>query len=411
MFGRVGTRRSNVKAFLALVGFLGLVLAGQPQAQADEPIKLGAPIPVTGPYSSDGGVMQKAIKLAVEDLNAKGGLLGRQIEMIEFDIGDLTPDKLQASAINLIDKQGVNVLINGYGGMGPDYPAFCPYDVPYIHNDGTSNVIEMARQMECNNVFMGADADVNYGKIVFNQILQIGYDFPSHTVALLQGPYDYEIGVIKGAKEAAEAAGWKVVLEESTEYGVSDWGALLTKLRDVKPGLIFWENLDPTTGATFVDQFNTNPVKGALLNLGYTVSVPGFREVAERGVADGVLGMTLSAHLPNEAGEEFNEKWRKAYNEDAPYSIAAQVYDEVMIWAAAVTQVGSADDYAAIEKALRTMTYDGLTGRIRFNDEQYVYSSDDTVPTQLLQVQDKKVVPIMIGTKKNADFVKPGWLN
>ena len=75
-------------------------------AQAsDEPIKLGAPIPITGPFASDGFVMEKAEKLAIAEINAQGGLLGRQIEMIVFDIGDLTPDKLQAAALNLVEKR------------------------------------------------------------------------------------------------------------------------------------------------------------------------------------------------------------------------------------------------------------------------------------------------------------------
>ena len=58
----------------------------------------------------------------------------------------MTPDKLQAAATDLIERKKVHVLINGYGGMGPDIPAFCPYPIPYINNDATSNVVEHSRQ-------------------------------------------------------------------------------------------------------------------------------------------------------------------------------------------------------------------------------------------------------------------------
>ena len=105
-------------AFLVLAGSLmGSVIPGA--HASDEPIKVGAPIPITGPFASDGFVMEKAEKLAIADINAQGGLLGRQIEMIVYDIGDLTPDKLQAAALNLVEQEEVHVLINGYGGMGP----------------------------------------------------------------------------------------------------------------------------------------------------------------------------------------------------------------------------------------------------------------------------------------------------
>ena len=150
--------RAKIRSLIfAAVLVLASSLMGSaiPGAHAsDEPIKVGAPIPITGPFASDGFVMEKAEKLAIADINAQGGLLGRQIEMIVYDIGDLTPDKLQAAALNLVEQEEVHVLINGYGGMGPDIPAFCPYDVPYLHVDGPEYVIDLAEQMGCNNIYM-----------------------------------------------------------------------------------------------------------------------------------------------------------------------------------------------------------------------------------------------------------------
>ena len=87
------------KYFLSLIGGVGLLVGtvlSPIQAQA-ESIRVGAPIPVTGPYSSDGVAMEKGLQLAIEELNRNGGLLGKQLELFVFDIGDLTPDKLQAS--------------------------------------------------------------------------------------------------------------------------------------------------------------------------------------------------------------------------------------------------------------------------------------------------------------------------
>ena len=408
MLWRMKFIRKSVALIAAVIGAIAVSIGSGVSAKADA-IKLGAPIPITGPYSSDGLVMQHALELSVAEQNEKGGLLGRPIEMIVFDIGDLTPDKLQAAGTNLVDKEGVDVLINGYGGMGPDIPAFCPYAQPYIHNDATSNVVPL--MADCPNIFMGADVDVNYGRIVFEQMTAMGYEFPSKTMAIVEGPYDWEFGNTGGAKAAAEAAGWEIVAYEKVEYGISEWGAILTKLREANPSLIFLEVLDPVAVNTFVDQFNTDPAKGSLLYVGYTGSVPAFSEVVERGIAEGVLGMTLSAQIPgDEAGDAFVARWREAYNEDPPFSIAAQIYDEFAHWVAAVNQVGAVDDYLAIADALRSITLEGVTGTIKFNEQQFVYSSDETVPTHLLQVQGGKVVQIMIGSKKYADFVRPSWL-
>ena len=380
------------------------------QANA-EPIKVGAPIPITGPFASDGFVMEKAEKLAIAELNAQGGLLGREIEMIVFDIGDLTPDKLQAAALNLVEREKVHVLINGYGGMGPDIPAFCPYQVPYLHVDGPAYVVELWTQMGCKDIFMFIDTAESFGRITFNLMMEMGHKFPNKNLAIIEGPYDWEFEMTGSAIEAAEALGWEVVLKEQVDFGISEWGPILTKLHDANPSLIYSEFLDPAAVNALVDQFNTDPVKGALLYVGYTGAVPAFNEVVKRGIADGVLGMTPSAHMPDEKGREFVEKWRAAYNEDPAIGIAAEIYDEVMFWAAAVEKVGSVDDYEAINEALRTMTYDGVTGLLKFNDQQFITSTDEVAPVQILQVQDSKVVTIMIGSKMVEDFVKPAWFD
>lgn len=403
------TRKSKWAVLLAPICFLLGSISFAIPASADT-IKIGAPIPITGPYSSDGQVMEKGQILAIEEINQQGGLLGEKVEYIMFDIGDLTPDKLQAAATNLIERQNVDVLINGYGGMGPDIPAFCPYELPYIHNDATSNVVELVRNMNCKSNFMSSDYDINYGRITFEQLMDLDYEYPNKKWAIIQGPYDWELNAPKGAEEVAEQRGWEVVVREQVPYEIKQWGGILSKLRETNPALIYLELLEPAAVKTFIDQFQENPPKQSLLYIGYTISVPAFSEVVNRGAADGVLGMTLSAQMPNAKGREFAAKWKRKYNEDPPFSIAAQIYDEVMLWATAVRKVGSARDFAAISEALRNMTYEGITGTYKFNEAQYIPTSDDTIPTHLLQVQGSEVKQVRIGTKKQSDFRMPPWI-
>ena len=411
--GRRTLSRSSVEVLiragmpLLVASLLGAVALATPVAA--ETIKIGAPIPITGPYSSDGTVMEKGLQLAVDELNGQGGLLGRQIEVIVFDIGDLTPDKLQAAATNLIERESVDALINGYGGMGPDIPAFCPYPLPYIHNDATSNVIELRDQMNCGNIFMGSDLDVNYGRITFRQLAQIGHAYANKNLALIHGPYDWELNVAKGAREVAEEMGWTVVVDEEVPYETKQWGGILSKVREASPALIYFELLDPAGVKTFVDQFQENPARQSLLYAGYTVSVPAFGEIVSAGGAEGVLGMTLTAQRPNAQGEEFTRKWKEKFNEEPPFSIAAQIYDEVMLWAAAVKKVGSVRDFAAVNEALRNTVYQGVSGTFKFNSQQYVVASDETLPVHLLQVQDSRVVQLVVGSEKYKDFRTPSW--
>lgn len=382
-----------------------------PISHASDALEIGLPIPVTGPYAVDGKVMEQGARLAIETLNANGGVLGQQVSARIFDIGDLTPDKLQAAATELVERRKVAALINGYGGMGPDIPAFCPHAQPYLNNNATSAVVKMAERQGCNNIFMAADVDQNYGKQVFSQIQNMGYNFANKRVAVLYGPYDWEVGFTSGMREAAEADGWKVTLNEEVPYGTSQWAGTLNKLRMSKPDLVVLDMLDPSSVATFLDQLRKNPLKGSVVFAGYSLSTPALGTLVAQGGLDGVLGMTLSAQQPNEAGAAFSQAWQKAYGEQPPLSIGAQVYDEVMVWADAVTRAGSASDYTAVKRELQASRYAGVTGTLVFNEQRFIRSSDDTQPAQLLQAQAGKVVPLMIGSKKVSEFVKPKWLD
>jgi len=380
------------------------------QVSLADTIRIGAPIPVTGPFSSDGKAMEKGLRLAVEEINSNGGLLGKKLELHIFDIGDLTPDKLQASATSLVEKVKVQVLINGYGGMGPDIPAFCPYKVPYIHNDATSNVVELRNRMKCSNILMGSDRDTNYGRITFAQLMDLNHQYPSKRLAIIHGPYDWELNTTAGASEVAKEKGWDIVLKEEVPYGIKQWSGIISKLRRADPALIYLELLDPASVKAFIDQFMENPAKNALLYTGYTMSVPAFGEIVKQGIADGVLGMTLSAHKPDERGRLFQEMWLKRYDEKPPFSIAAQIYDELMLWANAVRQVGDVKKYHLITQAMLESPYEGITGTFSFNKEHFVPAGDNSIPSHLLQAQSSETRQIMIGSSKQSDFIVPPWV-
>ena len=118
-------------------------VAGGPSG---EPIKIGAPLPLTGAYAADGEHMKMGLEMAVADLNAAGGLLGRPVELKVFDIEELLPETVAASKDYLIDKEKVDVVVEGYGGYGPDFEAYgAKSDVPFIHGSGSVRAADMVK--------------------------------------------------------------------------------------------------------------------------------------------------------------------------------------------------------------------------------------------------------------------------
>lgn len=400
-------KRRTACTALALGLVLGTAAAGPLLAQ--DTITVGAPIPITGPFASDGVAMQKGLELAIAEKNAEGGLLGRPLELSVFDIGDLTPDKLEAAATNLLQRQDSAVLINGYGGMGPDVLAFCSYSTPYFNNNATSNVVPLRNSMGCGNIFMGSDVDVNYAQSTFSQIMALDHEADSKTIAIVHGPYDWELNSAGSFRDAAEAAGWTVAVETEVPYDNRQWQGIISELNAAQPDLVVFELLDTAGTSTFIDQYLLNPVPGALLYAGYIFSTPAFQEVVANGGAEGVLGMTVSAQLPNERGDAFVARWEEAYGSTPPYSIAAAIYDTFNLWATAVEQVGSLEDDAAVHEAIMGLDYEGVTGRYAFNDDHFVPVADDTLPSQLIQAQNGRMQAIMVGSKKVADFMMSEW--
>lgn len=390
-----------------IAGALAALCGG---AYADT-ISLGAPIPLTGYFAADGETMQQAIDLAVSGINAKGGLLGNQVEVVTFDIGDLTPDKLAAAAANLIEREQVSALINGYGGMGPDIPAFCPYGIPYIHNDAVIGVVDLAERMRCSAIFNASDVDLNYGRAQFDMVLKTGHAFETKRLAIVHGDFEWDINNAKSMGEAAEEAGWEVVYVQEVPYDTVEWTGIQSQIREAAPSLIHLEALEPAVATTFLSQYKTNPAGKALLNVGYIGATTGLDDVIAQGQAEGLLAFTLNAHQENPAGAEFVEQWKAAYGSEPSVSLAAAVYDMVNMWAAAVEQVGDPSDHAAVADAIRTMKYQGLVGTFDFNDRNFIDNGPNTQPAQLFQVQNNERVRVVVGDQKVADIVTPSWIS
>ena len=72
---------SGILMAIFLLGAIGIV----PVASGKDPIKVGVPLPMTGPYASDGVGYYRGIKFAVDEINEAGGLLSRSLEIIRFD--------------------------------------------------------------------------------------------------------------------------------------------------------------------------------------------------------------------------------------------------------------------------------------------------------------------------------------
>lgn len=351
---------------------IGIITLGATTSPAAEKvIKIGAPLPLTGDYAADGEHQLMGLQLAEEDLNAAGGILGRPVKLVTFDIKNLAAEDVNASAEYLIKKEKVDVVIEGYAGYGPDWLAFGAWhNVPFLHGSGSSkaNKLTASDPKTYSNMFQYFSPETDYGIRAYEGLTYFEkfYKYPNKKIAIVFGDLDWDITYTKAVKDLAEKDGWEVVLNEKVPYGTTDWGPILTKIRKSKPAAICISILGVSDISSFVKQFMENPTP-SLLDISYMVVFKEVQDAVGEGLK-GVMGYVTSYVMPTKEGQEWKARFKKKFDMDVPLTTPPSTYDAAMLWAKAVKAVGDPTKYDEINAFIKAHPYEGLLGVYDFNN-------------------------------------------
>ena len=399
---------------ISLMACLGV---GTALAADDKPILVGCPMPLTGPYASDGEQMKMALELAAAEKNAAGGILGRQVELTFGDVGGLEAEKIKAVGERLIGA-GVDAVITGYDDGGVDTKVFGEYDVPYLHGNAmtlcTAPVAENPDKYW--NVFQYTYNDKAYGqdaaKNLFEIPKEIGWTPPNKKIVIIKVDYAYNIMPADEFGKLAEAAGYEVVLDETVPFGVAEWGPILSKIESREPAYVTFWHLDPTDAARFIMQFNERFGEdglNALVYMQYTPSIPEFLKLAGKS-AEGLIWVGGKYGFGPKF-EEYKKRWQAKFESDPAGLYAEATRDAFDIWAAAVEKAGCVDCYKKIADNIRATNYDGLAGVYQFDPrDQSAIQSDDNIPLIWNQIWDGKNIHTGGPKFKEAKYRKPPWI-
>jgi branched-chain amino acid transport system substrate-binding protein len=382
-------------------------------APSGTPIKIGAPLPLTGAYAADGEHMKMGLEMAVADLNAAGGLLGRPVELKIYDIEELLPETVAASAASLLDKEKVDVVVEGYGGYGPDFEAYgANSDVPFIHGSGSVRAADMVATdpVKYGNMFQVFPIEAEYGKRAWEGIIQFQdkYTYPNNKIAILHGDLEWDLNYTKAVADQATAAGWQVVMNETFPYGTTDWGSILTKIRAEQPAAIVCSVLSVSDISSFVKQFMENPTP-SLLDISYMVV---FKETQDAVGNDltGVMGYVTSYVTPSPEHDAWKARFKDMFGMDVPLTTPPSTYDSVMIWAQAVKAVGDPTKYADIENFIKNNKYNGLLGIYDFNNpEQTIKPGPDFQIAYSQYLGDGKLAFFGTDPFIFPPYIQPAW--
>jgi len=403
-------RKSTLAGIWALVILFSI--AGI--ALATETIKVGAPLPMSGPYAGDGIGYYQGVKCAVDEINTAGGLLGKQLEIVSFDTKDFAPEIVMQAADQLVNNEKVDVIHAGWAGWGQDVRAYGKYDVPTFVLDASISSVSVYREHpdKYTNWFQMNDIERNLAIDLFDVMENLPYQYPNKKIAVITADDSWGMESGSGFKDRAKEKGWRVVVDETVPYGTREWRPILTKINATKPSIIYLEIVSAPDLITFFRQFMKSPTQ-SLITYGYGISPPDF--LSNLGSeANGLLGYFLGIpgpKAPNPKADQWLKDFRAQFKTD-PAANTFPTYVGVKWWAKAVQSVGDAKKYAAINKYIATTPYTDVAGRVLKFDQDHK-TPIDSWPCAHMQVQDGKLITIYTGPQKNYmdyKFQLPPWI-
>ncbi|MBN1537271.1 MAG: ABC transporter substrate-binding protein [Anaerolineales bacterium] len=409
--------RKTALKIITMVCLFTLIGGGLVGCGGKDVIKIGAPMPLTGPYASDGEQFQMALQMAIDEQNAKGGVLGKQLDLIPGDVGALEAEKIKAVGERL-SGEGVDLVITGYADSGVDARVFGEYDMPYLHADAMSADTDVvASDLEkYGNVFQYCPSEVSYGydaaENLFNVPEKMGWTEPNKKVAAIRADYSYNVLASDKFLELAQEQGYEVAIDEIVQFGTVEWGPILSKIQETQPAYVTFWILDPTDASRFIIQFTEKfgaDGYNGLVYMQYTPNFPEFLTLAGE-AGNGVIWST-SVGVVSADAPEYSARWTEKFKVEPKSTYAHSVRDGFEIWLQAVEKAGCVDCYDKVNENIRTMTYTGYAGFYQFDPkDQQAKFGDDFIPTLWYQVQDGKHVIMRPDAYKQGDYQLPPWI-
>ena len=348
-----------------IVAAVVMVCGGAAYAQ-DMVVKIGHVGPTSGGIAHLGKDNENGARMAIDELNAKGVMIGGKKAKFELIAEDDAGDPKQGTAVaqKLVDSK-VNGVI-GHLNSGTSIPASKIYSdagIPQISPSATNP--KFTRQGFKTTFRVVAD-DVHLGGTLGRYAVK---DLKGKSIAVIDDRTAYGQGVAEEFSKAVKASGGAIAETQFTTDKATDFTAILTQIKAKKPDIIFFGGMDAVAG----------PMIRQMKQLGITAKFMGGDGICSNGLpglAGGAMadGQVVCAEAGGVEGtqkagmDEFYKKYKAKFGIDvqvyAPY-----VYDALNVMVASMVKAGSADPAKYLPVLAKTEGYKGVTGTIAFDDK------------------------------------------
>lgn len=322
-------------------------------------IKIGVTAPLSGDYASAGTDIVNAAKLAAEEINSSGGLLGKQIEIVAED--DQCDSQVGVQAAQKLMDEGVVAVAGGYCSSAsiPETQELAKKHIAFVADASTNPDLT---EKNPGNVFRVIGRDDQQGPFAAKFMKEV---LGAKKAAVIHDNTTYAKGLADEAKKGLEENGVQVVYFDAITPGEKDYTSTLTRIKSLNPDVIYFTGYF-AEGGILVKQSRELGITATFMG-GDANQDPTLIATA----GDKAEGMIITtAPLPQflTGAQDFVNNYKSKYNQDpGPYSVYE--YDCVKVVADAIKRANSTDPAKIVEALKQTKGYKGLTGDITFNEK------------------------------------------
>ncbi|MFC2601370.1 MAG: ABC transporter substrate-binding protein [Treponema lecithinolyticum] len=345
-------------AFVTAVAAVLVFFAGCAKKESDHFV-IGGIFPLSGPVAVYGNEARNGVELAVLEINAAGGIGGKQIKLISED-DEGNPEKTVNVYKKLTTKDGVKVIIGS------------------LTSGATAAITSLAQAQKVVLLVPAATLPsiTDAGDFIFRACFidpfqgTVGGKFTAENLGkkraavLYNITNDYSVGLYENFKIAFEKAGGSLCAAESYSDGDKDYRAQLTKIKNAAPDVVYLPDYYGTV-ALIAKQLREQGIDTAMVG---GDGWGGLMENAGDEVVNGFYSDHYAADSTDEKVTQFVDSYKKMYK-TTPVSFAALAYDCVYLLKDAAERASSASDTTSLKEALEKTNGSYVTGNLTFDEK------------------------------------------
>jgi branched-chain amino acid transport system substrate-binding protein len=371
----------------AMVAALAVTLAvsAQPSARAEDPIKIGFGIALTGGLAAAGKAALVAIQIWAEEINASGGLLGRPVELIYYD-DQTSPSTVPGIYTKLINIDDVDLVVSGYGTnlIAPAMPIVMSHGYVFMGLFGLAVNERFDYPYYFQIMPAGPDPRADWSRGFF-EIAAAQTPKPV-TLAVTGADAEFPRQALIGVRQNAEEYGFEIVYERTYPPATADFTPILRAINATNPDIVFVASYPPDS-AGFVRAVNEIGIKAKLFGGGMVGLQYSAFQSKLGSMMNGIVNYDFWVPEPTldfPGVHEFLAKYQAVAAAEGidplGHYLPPWAYSYVQVLGQAVEAVGSLDQ-TAIGEYIRANEFQTIVGPIKFG------ANGEWAETRMLMVQ------------------------